>query len=61
MRIKLDRQDDRMLFIVPHFIWYDFWVGFYYSVKTERLYICPLPMLCLEVWYRREPVFGATK
>ena len=57
MRIKLDRKDDKMLFIVPHFVWYDFWIGWYYSTESRRLYVCLLPMVCLEIWLRREPIF----
>jgi len=39
------------------FAWYDFWVGFYYSRKDRRLYICPVPCCVLMIsWHRhKEP------
>ncbi len=31
------------------FAWYDLWVGAYWDQKARVLYVCPLPMLCIEV------------
>jgi hypothetical protein len=30
-------------------LWYDFWVGVYWSRATRTLYICPLPTFVLSV------------
>jgi hypothetical protein len=27
------------------FLWYDLWIGFYYSKDKKVLYFCPLPMV----------------
>lgn len=32
-----------------HFAWYDFWIGWYYNQKKRILYICPLPMVVIEI------------
>jgi hypothetical protein len=29
--------------------WYDCWIGAYYDRKNKVLYICPLPMIVIEV------------
>lgn len=29
------------------FAWYDIWIGAFYDVKKQILYICPLPMILL--------------
>jgi len=40
------------------FAWYDFWVGWYYNERDHILYICPLPMIVIQVklflfeWFR---------
>ncbi len=31
------------------FAWYDLWVGVYWDRKLRTLYLCPLPMLLIEV------------
>lgn len=33
----------------PFFRWYDFWVGAYYDRARKVLYICPLPMIGVEI------------
>jgi len=29
--------------------WYDCWIGGYYDRKRRVLYICPLPMIVIEI------------
>lgn len=29
--------------------WYDMWIGAYWDSKKRILYICPLPMILIEV------------
>ncbi len=36
------------------FAWYDMWIGAYWDRHERVLYVCPLPMLLVEVWSRRE-------
>lgn len=31
------------------FAWYDLWVGAYWDRKGRTLYLCPLPMLLVEI------------
>ena len=31
------------------FAWYDLWVGAYWDRKAKVLYVCPLPMLLIEI------------
>jgi len=31
--------------------WYDFWVGAYWDRRKRILYVCPFPMLCIELWF----------
>jgi len=31
------------------FAWYDFWVGLFWSVKDNSLYICPLPCIVVKI------------
>jgi hypothetical protein len=33
------------------FAWYDIWVGLYWDRKKRILYICPLPMLVIAVYF----------
>lgn len=37
--------------IKPFFAWYDFWIGWYYNKTKRILYICPLPMLGIEIHF----------
>lgn len=39
------------------FAWYDFWIGWYFDRKNRFLYICPLPMLVIQIdcTRRRQP------
>lgn len=32
------------------FAWYDLWVGAFWSSKSRKLYILPLPMIGLEIF-----------
>ena len=32
--------------------WYDLWVGAYWNRERRRLYICPLPCVCLMIQFR---------
>ena len=32
-----------------HFIWFDFWIGFYIDVKNKILYFCPIPMIVIKM------------
>jgi len=39
------------------FVWYDFWVGGYWSCKDRTLYICLIPCVVLEFKFQAsEPV-----
>jgi hypothetical protein len=31
------------------FAWYDMWIGIYYDRKQRIVYICPVPMLLIEI------------
>lgn len=31
------------------FAWYDMWIGAYWDKRKRILYICPLPMILIEV------------
>lgn len=31
------------------FAWYDLWIGVYYDRKARALYICPLPMVVIQI------------
>jgi hypothetical protein len=33
------------------FAWYDLWVGAFWDRKRKILYICPLPMLLIEIQF----------
>lgn len=34
------------------FAWYDMWVGVYWDRTKRKIYICPLPMVCVVVKLR---------
>ena len=34
------------------FAWYDIWVGVFWDRKSRILYVCPLPMLLIEIHTR---------
>lgn len=40
------------------FAWYDIWIGFYFDEKNNILYICPLPMLLIEIPFMKEKKLG---
>lgn len=31
--------------------WYDMWIGAYWDKKKRILYVCPLPMILIEVQF----------
>ena len=31
------------------FAWYDCWIGWYYDRKMRTFYICPLPMVVIQI------------
>jgi hypothetical protein len=31
--------------------WYDLWIGAYWDRRKRVLYVCPLPMFCVELWF----------
>ena len=35
------------------FAWYDCWVGWFYDQNKKILYVCPLPMLVLQINFHR--------
>lgn len=37
------------------FAWYDIWVGAFWDRKQRILYICPLPMLLIEIRFTAHP------
>jgi len=37
------------------FAWYDCWIGWYFDRRTRALYICPLPMLVIQIGPPVEP------
>lgn len=34
------------------FAWYDLWIGAYWDRKVRVLYICPLPMVGVKLWWK---------
>ncbi len=37
--------------VEPFFRWYDLWVGAYWDRAHRVLYVCPLPMVGIKVWW----------
>jgi hypothetical protein len=33
------------------FKWFDFWVGAFVDRKAKAIYICPIPMVPIKVWF----------
>lgn len=33
------------------FAWYDAWIGFYWDRKQKALYVCPVPMIAIKIWW----------
>ena len=46
--------------IKPIFAWYDLWVGVYWDSSKRRLYIFPVPMLGIVIYYPRKRPSAAT-
>jgi hypothetical protein len=43
------RQGRRAKVFQGYFAWYDFWIGAYYNVEDEILYIQPIPMFGIRI------------
>lgn len=43
--------------ISVRFLWYDFWIGVYVDRENKRLYVCPLPMVCIRIEYGKRCYF----
>jgi hypothetical protein len=41
----------KKLHIKFHFIWFDFWMGVYIDLENKTVFICPLPMLPIKIWW----------
>ena len=37
------------------FAWFDLWMGAYYSKRSSCVYICPLPMLVIQIRWAEPP------
>lgn len=35
------------------FAWYDFWIGMFYDRERRMLYICPVPMVVVKIWFHK--------
>ena len=42
--------------LVPMFVWYDLWVGFYWDRKNKSLYFFPLPTLGVRLDFPWKPL-----
>lgn len=37
------------------FRWYDLWIGAFIDTKKRAIYICPVPMFGIKIWWKPYP------